>query len=219
MLWVRWPEEERQITLEADDGVDEERRSGLSSWKRRKWERWLVPSWDSKPSAVVPWGVAMMPEVRRCQWRILLRSLRHQGERLRKGKYTSIIDQDVQPLALPLELLRRLPHTVQRIQIHLQQLHAPALEHIAQCILSLGHIPHASEDACACGSHGASGLDPDAGGASCDENDLVGELAFETFIFHDLKGGGTGIAGAVGVLVDGRVAGWHGGIEASAGWD
>ena len=66
MPWVRWPEEERQITLEADDGVEEERRSGLSSWKRRKCERWLVPSWDSNPSAVVAWGVAMMPGVRYC---------------------------------------------------------------------------------------------------------------------------------------------------------
>ena len=64
---MRWPEEERQITLEADDGVEEERRSGLSSWKRRKWERWLVPNWDSNPSAVVPCGVAMMPKCFRCQ--------------------------------------------------------------------------------------------------------------------------------------------------------
>ena len=34
---------------------------GLRSWKSRKWARWLVPNCVSKPSAVLPSGVAMTP--------------------------------------------------------------------------------------------------------------------------------------------------------------
>ena len=35
--------------------------TGVSSWMSRKWPRWLVPNWVSKPSTVVPCGQAITP--------------------------------------------------------------------------------------------------------------------------------------------------------------
>jgi hypothetical protein len=33
------------------DGDADASKVGLSSWNRRKWPRWLVANWDSKPSS------------------------------------------------------------------------------------------------------------------------------------------------------------------------
>jgi len=49
------------MAREGRDGVEDSRRVGLRRLNRRKWERWLVPSWISKPSAVRPSGQAMTP--------------------------------------------------------------------------------------------------------------------------------------------------------------
>ena len=58
---LRWPVDETEMTLEGRSGVAPTRRAGLSSWNSKKWPRWLVPNCDSKPSAVLPLGVAIMP--------------------------------------------------------------------------------------------------------------------------------------------------------------
>jgi hypothetical protein len=42
------------MTREPEVDVAEERRRGLRRLKRRKWERWLVANWVSKPSTVLP---------------------------------------------------------------------------------------------------------------------------------------------------------------------
>jgi hypothetical protein len=58
---MRWPREETVMTREPPEVevLAEERRRSLRRLKRRKWERWLVANWVSKPSTVLPWGVAM----------------------------------------------------------------------------------------------------------------------------------------------------------------
>ncbi len=68
----RWPEEERQTTRELKLGVEEARRVGLRSWKRRKCARWLVPNCVSKSSAVLPSGVAMTPALLMRMFRVRL---------------------------------------------------------------------------------------------------------------------------------------------------
>ena len=61
------------MTRELNAGVEESRRRGLSSWKRRKWARWLVPNWASKPSAVsVRVGRAIIPALLMRMLRLLL---------------------------------------------------------------------------------------------------------------------------------------------------
>lgn len=51
---ARWEPEVRVMTREAKAGVVEARRAGRRMEVRRKWERWLVASWVSKPSGVMP---------------------------------------------------------------------------------------------------------------------------------------------------------------------
>jgi hypothetical protein len=41
MLLVRWPDEERDMTLLWKSSVEEESSDGFSSWMRRKCEGWL----------------------------------------------------------------------------------------------------------------------------------------------------------------------------------
>ena len=48
-------------TRELKEGDEDDRRVGSKSWKRRKWERWLVPNWSSKPSSVRPSGGLRIP--------------------------------------------------------------------------------------------------------------------------------------------------------------
>ncbi len=52
---------------------------------------------------------------------------------------------------------------------------------------------------------GAGGVDADSGGAAGDEDGFGAELADEVAVFYDLEGGWTGIAGTVGLFVDGGV--------------
>jgi hypothetical protein len=60
MRVTRCSEEERAMMRECEAGVLEERRVRSRSWVRRKWARWLVARWVSKPSRVRVWvGIAI----------------------------------------------------------------------------------------------------------------------------------------------------------------
>ena len=160
------------MTRELNVGVDAASSAGLSSWKRRKCARWLVPNCVSKPSFVFPLG---------------------------GGHHSGVADEHVQRLRLGEEGGRAVPHRLQRLEVQLQ--HVEAALAVRQAAADVGghrlaprHVPHRHEHAGASGIERAGRLHADAVGGAGDEHHPVGPLAEQLLVLHDGQRGGPGVA-------------------------
>lgn len=124
-------------------------------------------------------------------------------------RHTSVINQYIQPLALPQKFPNPLPHRLKLAQIHPNHLDPPRplahSQYIFPHLRPPSQIPNLHEDFRAGRMQRAHGFDADARGGAGYEHDFVWELVDEVFVVDDLEGCGAGVAGAAGVSVDGAV--------------
>ncbi len=111
-----------------------------------------------------------------------------------KRQLTSIVHKNVQLIVALLELIGRLSHASKALQVHLEHLDVrfraflrPALHDLVSNSLTFRQVPGGEGDGCARQGERADLINTKSIGTSCQEDDLVFQLADETFVVDDLK--------------------------------